>query len=583
MIGALLAIGLLVSTTPPVMALGDTLEARDCASAVDGDVRDSIINVICGLSPEELKELVAWAARDAVDGAEAATEARHVELLARLGQLTPPDSDFPVQAVAAILAVLGEEEVPLERLADTFAQLAEEHLELKHRLRTLESDDPEVQALREQAAAALDEGAHDLARVHLEAARGLVRAKREALKEAPAAQSLEEAQLVAEQGDVERARLAHSEAAALYEEAAALTEAFDPAATRGYLGQAADILYYFGKYKGDNAALARSIALRGEILAGTERAVEPLDWALAQMKLGIALKSLGEREPGTARLEEAVAAFRLALKERTRDRVPLDWAMTQMNLGNALASLGEREPGTARLEEAVAAYRLALEEFTRDRAPLDWARTQMNLGNALMRLGEREPGTARLEEAVAAFRLALEEFARDRVPHEWARTQMSLGAALQILGEREPSTARIQGAIAAYRLALGEFTRDRVPLDWAQTQMNLGLALRFLGEREPGTARLEEALAALRLALEERTRDRVPLEWAFTRFNMGIVFFRLGERRHSMENFEEAQRAFQDGAVVLEAAGHPAAVRAAAGVKIAQEVLSALADREAQE
>jgi hypothetical protein len=36
----------------------------------------------------------------------------------------------------------------------------------------------------------------------------------------------------------------------------------------------------------------------------------------------------------TARLEEAVAAYRDALKERTRERVPLDWAGTQNNLGN---------------------------------------------------------------------------------------------------------------------------------------------------------------------------------------------------------------------------------------------------------
>ena len=35
------------------------------------------------------------------------------------------------------------------------------------------------------------------------------------------------------------------------------------------------------------------------------------------------------------------------------------------NLGIALRALGERESGTARLEEAVAAYRAALEEWTR--------------------------------------------------------------------------------------------------------------------------------------------------------------------------------------------------------------------------
>ena len=101
----------------------------------------------------------------------------------------------------------------------------------------------------------------------------------------------------------------------------------------------------------------------------------------------------GERESGTARLEEAVAAYRAALEERTRERVPLDWAGTQNNLGNALSTLGERESGTARLEEAVAAYRAALEERTRERVPLDWAMTQNNLGNALWsarRAGERD-------------------------------------------------------------------------------------------------------------------------------------------------------------------------------------------------
>ena len=104
-----------------------------------------------------------------------------------------------------------------------------------------------------------------------------------------------------------------------------------------------------------------------------------------------------------------MAAYRAALEEMTRERVPLDWATTQMNLGNALWTLGERESGTAHLEEAVAAFRAALEERTREGVPLDWAMTQNNLGTALSRLGERESGTARLEEAVTAHREALQE------------------------------------------------------------------------------------------------------------------------------------------------------------------------------
>jgi len=68
----------------------------------------------------------------------------------------------------------------------------------------------------------------------------------------------------------------------------------------------------------------------------------------------------------TTSLETAVAAA--ALEEWPRVRVPLDWARTQAGLGTALQTLGARESGTARLEEAVAAYRAALEERPRVRA-----------------------------------------------------------------------------------------------------------------------------------------------------------------------------------------------------------------------
>ena len=69
--------------------------------------------------------------------------------------------------------------------------------------------------------------------------------------------------------------------------------------------------------------------------------------------------------------------------------MPLDWAMTQNNLGSALQRLGGRGSGTARLAEAVAAYRSALEELTRERVPLKWEATQNNLKAALDLLEKR--------------------------------------------------------------------------------------------------------------------------------------------------------------------------------------------------
>ncbi len=82
----------------------------------------------------------------------------------------------------------------------------------------------------------------------------------------------------------------------------------------------------------------------------------------------------------------------------TRERVPLDWAMTQNNLGTALQTLGEREDGTQRLEEAVAAFRAALEVMdARARPALSWAMTlEQPSARALKTLASARSGTARL-------------------------------------------------------------------------------------------------------------------------------------------------------------------------------------------
>jgi tetratricopeptide (TPR) repeat protein len=315
-----------------------------------------------------------------------------------------------------------------------------------------------------------------------------------------------------------------------------------PEAQFGALRAEQDRWYERGRDQGLNFDLEVAIALARALCA---RAGDADQRGAALGTLGNALRTLGEREAGTDRLEAAVSAYRAALQEFTRDRVPMQWALTQMNLGNALARLGEREAGTGRLEAAVAAYRAALEEFPRDRVPLDWAGTQMNLGSALLTLGEREAGADRLEEAVAAYRAALEEFPRDRVPLKWAMVQMNLGSALARLGEREAGTGRLEESVAAYRAALEEYTRDRVPLDWAGTQMNLGNALQTLGEREAGTDRLQDAVAAYRAALEEFTRDGVPLDWAATQSNLGTALRTLGEREAGMERLQQAAAAYR--------------------------------------
>lgn len=81
--------------------------------------------------------------------------------------------------------------------------------------------------------------------------------------------------------------------------------------------------------------------------------------------------------------------------------------MTQNNLGNALQALGERQGDTVRLEEAVAAYRAALSERTRERVPLDWAKSTASLGVAHAWLAERTGDVQKAQTALSQIELAL--------------------------------------------------------------------------------------------------------------------------------------------------------------------------------
>jgi tetratricopeptide (TPR) repeat protein len=165
--------------------------------------------------------------------------------------------------------------------------------------------------------------------------------------------------------------------------------------------------YERGRDKGLNFDLSVSIALARHCLALGQDADQR---GAALNNLGNALKTLGEREAGTDRLEQAVAAYTEALKERTRDRVPLQWAATQNNLGNALGDLGEREAGTDRLEQAIAAFTDALKERTRDRVPIDWAATMFNIGLTHLALADKDncpDPRAALRDALNAVDAAL--------------------------------------------------------------------------------------------------------------------------------------------------------------------------------
>jgi len=523
-------------------AYAQQVKADTGGVAIGGSVNSSTINI--GIPPQKVDELVREGKRPLEE-----LTAQPRENIALLKEKL----DLNLGQVRAALNIVGENNIPPERLGAKLVEIAERFKDLQTIASAQPGDSPAIVSLKAQAQKATEAG--ELAKADALLA-DVEAEQRRALDHL----AVNAAETSARRGHIALTRLRYAEAAKHFANAAA---AFPPNSAHskkriGYLWREANALYRQGDELGDNGALLAAIEQLRRLVDLTPRERVPLDWARTKNTLGVALMRLGQRESGPTRLEEAVAALREALKELTRGRVPLQWARVQSNLGTALTSLGQREAGTAKLEEAIVAYREALKVRTRERVPLEWALTQTDLGVVLTSLGDREGGVEKYEEAIVAYREALKERTRERVPLEWANA--GLGLALSSLGQREDGTAKLEEAIVAYRDALKEQTRERVPLEWARAQQHLGIALTALGDREGGVPKYEEALVAYREAQKELTRERVPLDWARCFGMQGVVLIKLAERRGDASLAETGLSQINAAFETLRDGGHAAHV-----------------------
>jgi tetratricopeptide (TPR) repeat protein len=411
--------------------------------AIGGSVTGS--TVIIGIPQEKVDELVREAKRPLE---ELTTQQRENITLLR------EKLDLNERQVRAALGILGENDIPPERLAAKLVEIAGRFKDLQATASAQPGDDPKITALKTDAQKAIEIGELAkadalLADVETEQRRALDRL------------AVNAAETSAQRGEIALTRLRYAEAAKHFANAAAV---FPPNSAHedkriSHLTNEANALYQQGEELGDNSALLLAIERRRRLteLITSERA--PLEWPRVQNALGIALFTLGEREGGTARLEEAITIHREVLTQPIRESLPHEWATAQSGVANALQVIGMLEGGTLKLEQAVAAYQEALKERTRERAPLQWAATQNNLGSALASLGELQSRTAKLEEAVAAFREALKERTRERTPIEWAQSFGNEGVALILLAERRADVTMAEAALKQINTAF-EVTRE---------------------------------------------------------------------------------------------------------------------------
>jgi len=194
-------------------------------------------------------------------------------------------------AAITMLRIIGQQDVPVEKLPRKLAEVAEQYKQAMDRLAALDPQDPITHDLLERAEAAIKAGRLDEAdQLASQAEQAEIAAAREAQQLAQQAQAAADQRLLRAaadrgvRGDIAMTKLRYLEAAQHFQEAADLVPAGHPEET-------------------------------GEFL-------------LAE---GLALLDQGDERGDNASLMRAVATYQLSLQENTRERAPLQWARTQLN------------------------------------------------------------------------------------------------------------------------------------------------------------------------------------------------------------------------------------------------------------
>lgn len=522
-------------------------------------------------------------------GAPEAPEGEEKEILGERRQLLLTIAALPTASRRQIEALSTADGVPLDALYGMLRALGtdapQDPQELDRLLRgqterlktmlaereALKSADAEIVRLSALADRALREGALEAAIRALDEAKRRVATLRATVDQAEAdlaARRREFALVFQRSAEANAVAWEHPKAAADYQAAYDEIARWDRELAWLYKQRQAEALLAYGDRMADGARLAAAldsartaIAIAGELGDRSKRAA-------STQQLGVIEYTLGLRESGTRRLEDAAGLFREALAAWDPEVDREAWAEAQNNLANALWAAGERELAPARLEQAEAAYREALARLPREENAMFWAQIQNNIGNVAAALGSRQGDVARLRTAVAAYDAALTVMTLEATPAFFGQIQNNRGKALAAIGQMENGSQSLEAALSAFDLALQGTPREHFPLTWAIIHMNAGIALEALAARESepdvATEVRRQALAAFDGALLELDDQEASLQRALALHNSALTL--QGLARLEPEAGEQIRllglaRARQAEALSLVQAGHEPAFR----------------------
>jgi tetratricopeptide (TPR) repeat protein len=507
----------------------------NCGIAAGGSVTAEEIQIKCGLSDDIVAKLV-----------EAAASGTATALGKQIGELSVK-LNIREQAIAGFLESIKRENVPDDKLGDTFRRIAQDYIRLLNDRQAITTGDTESIELLKQADAAIESGDVRTAKELLSRVTDLRkqrRKQRDDLRAAYDQADLDDAAVEARAGQVSLTELDYLAAAMSFRRAAEIVPPGHWREKGEYIREAANARFNYGDQKTDNGAL--SAALEDYRLTITEFTKERSagDWATAHSNIATTLLTLGEREGNVLRFEEAVVAYEAALSVFTRDQFPKQWGRTQSNLGAALQLLGTQETGTEKLKLAVTALKNALQELPRSEMRVQWATAQNNLGAVMNTIGQRDKDVQWFISSVEALRSALSVLTKEGEPLQWATAKDTLGSGLQRLGVETRDVSILREAVRAHEDALRILESGQFPLRSAIAQNNLAFALYNLGSQAGDPKILERSIEVFRKTLDKLKRESTPLHWGIVQGNLGSALFALGSKRQGITELDLALEAF---------------------------------------
>lgn len=317
------------------LAWGSRTVSAGHGVAAGGDIRDSTISVVNGISPEQAAEFV----RLAVSG----RPGDNTELLRRLDAMVPADSRLRVEALARFFAILGEAEVPPEQLTDRLVEIAGRYQELLAWFENTSSADPEVRRIKVEAREALDAGDFARAETLLNQAKARDLSAIDQMQADLDARKFSAADAAAGNGALMMTQLRYAEAAHYYAEAVGLTPETYPAPLSDLLTGWTVAAWRAGDYRTAEDAARRALTL--------DEARLPAD----DVQLGSRLNNLAALYRETGRFAESEPLYVRAIRIGDQALGP-----EHPGLASSLNNLAELYRQTGRYADAEPLYRRTL-------------------------------------------------------------------------------------------------------------------------------------------------------------------------------------------------------------------------------